>query len=156
MAKRNNKDTQLIKKVERLKSTEMMKRLMVDPVDEPEDLRDGEVFSGTAAAYVIGARDIHEITVGDYEVDLVTESRREELRATRQRRQREGKPVSKLSRYALRDETIIIFGPHVSPEDAVSALQRAIRTIENDGLLIGRDKKGGLTWEWAEDEHHQS
>jgi hypothetical protein len=37
----------------------------------------------------------------------------------------------------------VIFGPELSPSDAVDALQLLIENIRKDGLLIGRTEKDG-------------
>jgi hypothetical protein len=83
------------------------------------------------------------ITVSDYEIDLGRESRKEQLRYAR--RSQSHSPAELTN--ALQDEVFIIFGPDVSPRDAVKALRRISESIKSNGLLTGSNNKGDLVWE---------
>jgi hypothetical protein len=85
--------------------------------------------------------------VGDYDAEATLETWPGEIRADRARRKREGKAVARLHNESLRDRVLIAFGPLVSPEHAVAALEQAIKSITKDGLLIGSDQQGSIAWE---------
>src|SRR3712207_2619589 len=88
-----------------------------------------DVFEGTGSIYSV-ERDGHiDYILGDYLIEADPESWPEQYRAYRQHRLREGRPVPKLRKPSLRDKVLVVFGPEVSAQQAVAALQRAIADI---------------------------
>ncbi len=106
-----------------------------------------DVFQGTTAIYVIERDGYADLFVGDYEINAMRETWKEQLRANRQRKRRKGRAVPRLPADSLHDKVLIAFGPQVSPKQAVAALERAIESIKGHGLLIGRDSHGNIAWE---------
>jgi hypothetical protein len=79
----------------------------------------------------------------DVEVQTLEESDVKELRGYRERRRRAGKKMPTLRRDALHDEMLVLFGPELSPKDAIDSLQALIDKIKSEGLLIGRTEPHG-------------
>ena len=44
-----------------------------------------------------------------------------------------------LPKDALLDDIVVLFGPQVSPKDAILSLEHAIKLIKTNGILVGRD-----------------
>jgi hypothetical protein len=86
------------------------------------------------------------ITVGDYDIDLSRETRKDQLRYGR--RSQSHSPAELPD--ALQEEVFVVVGPDVSPGDAIKALRRIIERIKSDGLLTGSNDKGDLVWEMTD------
>jgi hypothetical protein len=106
-----------------------------------------DVFHGTAAIYLIDRNGHADFFVGDYEVDATQETWKEQVRADRLWQEQVGTVPARLPRDSLRDQVLIAFGPQVSAQQAVAALERAIQSITAGGLLIGTDPQGSIAWE---------
>jgi hypothetical protein len=87
-----------------------------------------------------------EITMSDYEIDLDSETREEQLRYARRTQVKAPAELCDV----LQDEVLVIFGPDVSPRVAIKALRRIIESIKGTGLLIGRNENGDLVWEMTD------
>ena len=106
-----------------------------------------DIFRSTGTIYIIEF-DIHpDVFIGDFEIDAMLESWPEQIRATRQSRKQEGIAVAKLPDHSLRDKVLIAFGPEVSAQQAIAALEQATQNITINGLLIGNDPEGNVAWE---------
>ena len=99
------------------------------------------LVSGTAVTYSV-TQDGHAAYQGDYEINSRSDSRPQDVRAFRQSQTRKGQAKGRLSRERLGGEMAIMFGPEMSPANAVRALKRLAKWIEEKGLLIGRDETG--------------
>jgi hypothetical protein len=71
------------------------------------------------------------------------EATHREFRAYQQQRQAAGKGIGRRKKDHLGNELLVIFGPELSPSDAVKALQLLIANIRKNGLLNGRTEKDG-------------
>ena len=102
---------------------------------------EGDEFNGTYIVY--GGTPVGSTPFAcDVEIHSLEESKDDELRAHRLRQKRQGKPVRALRKDALHDELFVVFGPEMSPSEAVETLRFLAAEIERDGLLIGRRKNG--------------
>jgi hypothetical protein len=106
-----------------------------------------DVFHGTTAIYVIEGDGYVDFFIGDYEVSALEETWKEQVRAERLWQEQAGTTPAKLPRDSLRDQVLVAFGPEVSAEQAVVALEKAIQSITAGGLLIGTDPQGSIAWE---------
>ncbi len=70
-----------------------------------------DVFQGTTAIYVIERDGYADLFVGDYEINAMRETWKEQLRANRQRKKRKGRAVPPLPADSLHDKVLIAFGP---------------------------------------------
>lgn len=103
---------------------------------------EGDEFNGTYIVYG-GTPNCVTPFACDVEIHSLEESKDQDLRAYRLRRRRQGKSVRPLRRDALHHELLVIFGPEMSPREAVETLRSLAVEIERQGLLIGRVKKDG-------------
>ena len=78
-----------------------------------------------------------------YTLDLAgdTFEHRKKMRAYRLERIGRGKKPPKLLESTLQDEFLILFGPDISPQDAITSLTKVINHIERHGLLVGRNRR---------------
>ncbi len=106
-----------------------------------------DIFQGTGAIYAVESDGHVDIIMGDYLFEAMPESWPEQFRAYRQQLLESGKRVPNLPEYSPRDKVLITFGPEVSADQAVAALERAIESIKGNGLLTGRDHHRDLIWE---------
>ena len=99
----------------------------------------GETCFGTTAIYA--ARPNQWIHVqGDYGLDLCANTYPKESRAYRNAAKLRGKKRT-LRPEALRDETVVIFGPKVSPTQAIDLLRKLADDISKRGLFAGYDHR---------------
>src|SRR4051812_29776369 len=106
----------------------------------------GDHFEGTAVVYAVVVDD-HTCFQCDFELETLTETWPEQVRAQRLLRRKNGQPVHKAHRNQLAGELVIIFGPDLSANDAIVALKRLATSIRKKGLLIGRDDAGDFVIE---------
>jgi hypothetical protein len=100
-------------------------------------LGQGRECFGTAAIYA--ARPNEWIYVqGDYRFDLNGNTFPKESRAYRNAAKRRRKKVTSRPE-ALRDETIVVFGPDVAPLEAAKLLRKLAAEIEKRGIFAGFD-----------------
>lgn len=109
-------------------------------------MRTEDASAAAGIAYGIGAS--RSGSMGgyyDYNVEITTEAfkRRKEMRAYRLEQSSKGKKLSKLSGLTLQDDLFVLFGPDLSPKDAIASLFHVIQNIKKHGLLVGRDPKDG-------------
>ena len=103
-------------------------------------LGNGGICFGTAAIYV--ARPRYWVPIqGDYQVNLNSSTFPKETRAYRESAKRRGKKRS-VREESLRDETVVVFGPDVSPAAAVVLLGELASQINRHGLNTGLDHLG--------------
>ncbi len=95
-----------------------------------------DVFQGTTAINVIDRDGYADFFVGDYEVDATEETSKEQVWAERLWQEQVGTRPARLSPDSLRDQVLIAFGPRVSAQQAVVALEKATQSITAGGLLI--------------------
>jgi hypothetical protein len=72
----------------------------------------------------------------DYEIELGAQTFAKEMRAYRKRAKERGKNCV-LRAEALKNETVVLFGPNVSAEQAVKLLRSLANQIEKHGLYTG-------------------
>jgi hypothetical protein len=77
-----------------------------------------DVLQGTTAIYVIERNGHADLFHGDYGIDAMAETWKEQIRANRQRQKLKGSAVPQLPADSLHDKVLIAFGPLVSPEQA--------------------------------------
>jgi hypothetical protein len=96
-------------------------------------------------SYVVYGASAHFLTpfACDVQIQTLQESDNKQLRAHRLLRRQAGKKVPPLPQDALHDELLVIFGPEISPNEAVLVLRKLARHIERKGMLIGREKADG-------------
>ncbi len=99
----------------------------------------GSRFCGTASLYAATAND-HMWSISDYHLETMEETRLEETRAFRLAQKKEGRPVARLRKDQLAHELVILFGPEMTANEAVAALERVANDIRENGLMIGRDE----------------
>jgi hypothetical protein len=63
------------------------------------------------------------------------------MRAYRLVRAAQKKKLPKLEDDTLQDDLMILFGPDLSPQDAIASLSLIINHIKVRGLTIGRDSR---------------
>lgn len=105
-----------------------------------------EALHGTTVVYVVkGAGvDCYEC---DYEIRMAMETNREELRAVRQETLKRGASPGFLPQTCLHGEIAVMFGPEITPDNAVEFLETLARKIRQRGLVIGHDGRGRLIFE---------
>jgi hypothetical protein len=107
-----------------------------------------DTFEGTGSIYALSEHyPDPDVFTADYLIDFGADTWPEQMRAARLRRRQRGKRPHRLPRTSARHQILVVFGPEVSPGQAVKELKRAVKSIERDGLLIGRDRFGDLVWE---------
>ena len=106
-----------------------------------------DLFHGTTAIYSIARDGYTDFFIGDYEINATRETWREQVRAELLSQEQAGTPPAKLPRDSLRDQVLIAFGPQVSAQQAVVALEKAVQSITAGGLLIGADRQGSIACE---------
>jgi hypothetical protein len=110
---------------------------------------DSEEFRGIA--YGVCASRYTFIDGGYYHFDIHrttdTFKMRKQMRAYRLEQRAKGKRVKTPSSLALGDEIVVLFGPDVSPKDAIEALMRVIENVKREGLDLGKDSKGNDVFE---------
>jgi len=76
-----------------------------------------------------------------YNVSLATDAfeRRREMRVHRLKRAAKGKKLRELPRDTLQDDLVVLFGPDVSPNEAIASLSLDIERIRKNVLMVGRD-----------------
>jgi hypothetical protein len=72
----------------------------------------------------------------DYEIELGAQTFPKEMRASRKRAKERGKNRV-LRAEALKNETVVLFGPNVSAEQAVKLLRSLANQIKKRGLYTG-------------------
>ena len=104
---------------------------------------EGDDFNGTYVCY--GATPCGCITsfACDIDIQSLSETRVDELRAYRQMRQRRGRRLPSLRDKAFHEKIFVIFGPELSAKRAIAALEKLAENIKKHGLLIGRAEPEG-------------
>jgi hypothetical protein len=97
-------------------------------------------IQGQYVVYGVGAYGTIGADVCELRTDSWLTNDRKALRAYRSARRRAGKKVCVLDDQHLVDELLVAFGPEMSAEQAVSALERLARDIKANGLFIGCGK----------------
>ena len=100
---------------------------------------------GTAAIYSARS-EFWTYGQGDYEIQLGGDSYPKEMRAYRQRAKERGKKYA-LRDEALEDQVVVVFGPSISPEQAMNLLRQLANKISKRGLYAGQNKLGQATFE---------
>ncbi|MCG2633072.1 hypothetical protein L6654_41720 [Bradyrhizobium sp. WYCCWR 13023] len=98
----------------------------------------GEDFHGTAVVYVVKDGECLSIQC-DYELNTLFESRPQDVRAFRENLRRKGLKPRRLPDDQLHSEVVVIFGPELSPQQAVYQLEVLIGKIRKRGLQTGKD-----------------
>jgi hypothetical protein len=113
----------------------------------PRDRRIGDQRHSFGTAAICMARsEFWTYGQGDYEIKLGTQSFAKEMRAYRNRaKARRRKCV--LRNEALKNEVVVLFGPGVSPEQAIKRLRLLANQIGQGGLYIGKNQFGQATFE---------
>jgi hypothetical protein len=105
-------------------------------------------FEGTSVVYALSKHyPAPNMFAADYLIDFERVTWPERMRATRLRRQQRGKRPHHLPHTSARHQVLVVFGPEVSPRQAVKELKRVMKNIEKDGLLTGSNEIGDLVWE---------
>jgi hypothetical protein len=113
----------------------------------PRDRRIGNQGHSFGTAAICTARsDFWTYSQGDYEIKLGTKSFPKELRAYRKRAKKRGRKCV-LPNEALKNEVVVLFGPDVSPEQAIKRLRLLANQIGQGGLYIGKNQFGQATFE---------
>jgi hypothetical protein len=100
---------------------------------------------GTAAIYWARS-EFWTYGQGDYEIQLGAKSFPKEMRAYRQRAKERGKKYA-LRDEALEDQVVVVFGPSISPEQAMNLLRQLANKIGKRGLYTGDNQHGQATFE---------
>src|ERR1035437_8052405 len=100
---------------------------------------------GTAAIYAARS-DFWTYGQGDYEIEFGGDSYPKEMRAYRQRAKERGKKYA-LRDEALEDQVVVVFGPSISPEQAMNLLRQLANKIGRRGLYIGENQHGQALFE---------
>ena len=100
---------------------------------------------GTAAIYSARS-EFWTCGQGDYEIQLGGDSYPKEMRAHRQRAKERGKKYA-LRDEALEDQVVVVFGPSISPEQAINLLRQLANKIGRRGLYTGDNQHGQATFE---------
>jgi hypothetical protein len=95
---------------------------------------------GTAAIYAARSYSWKHYE-GDYEIKLGSKSYPKEMRAYLQGAKTRGKECMRREE-ALRGEAVVIFGPDISAEEAISLLRRLANEIAKRGLYVGEIRSG--------------
>jgi hypothetical protein len=83
---------------------------------------------------------------GDYEIELGASSFPKEMRAYRKRAKKRGKKCV-LRNEALKNETVVLFGPNVSAERAIQLLRKLANQIGKRGIYTGETQSGRTAFE---------
>jgi|ERR1700722_18330129 hypothetical protein len=82
----------------------------------------------------------------DYEIELGAQTYPKEMRAYRKRAKERGKDCV-LRAEALKNETVVLFGPNVSAARAVKLLRSLANQIKKRGLYTGETQLGQAAFE---------
>jgi hypothetical protein len=94
----------------------------------------GDVFVGTYVAHTATPwGDIVPFTC-DAELHSLDETRVDEFRAYRKAKKERGPKLRPLRDDAFQQEVCVIFGPRLSPKQAIAALERMVEYIQSNGL----------------------
>ena len=104
-------------------------------------MADRGFFHGTTMVYRVTPRDEFGIDCCqcDYDVSMEVDSRPQDARAIREEARGKGKKPRKLRYDELQNELLVILGPGMSANGAVSQLERLIKVFRERGMLCGRD-----------------
>ena len=80
----------------------------------------------------------------DFRIKTLEETHPDQTRAYREARKARGEGVLNIPNDQLKHEAVVLFGPDMTPNQAIAALRRLASKIENEGLLIGCKKKCGV------------
>ena len=100
---------------------------------------------GTAAIYWARS-EFWTYGQGDYEIQLGVKSFPEEMRAYRKRAKKRGENIA-LRDEALKDQVVVVFGPNISPEQAMNFLRKLANQIGQRGLYTGDNRHGQALFE---------
>lgn len=95
-------------------------------------------YSGHTYGYVLSNREGQVVFSCDYTMDPDAADRPEQTRAYREMRRSEKRKVPKIGKTALRDELMILPGAAMSPADVITALEKLIKHIKEDGMYVGK------------------
>jgi hypothetical protein len=100
-------------------------------------------FNGSYSCYGIAKSGSLLTLICDVAIDSLSESTISETRAHRNGRKARGKSLKPLRNDALHDEMVVVFGPEMSPRQALKALKTLQKSIKEYGLLVGRRRADG-------------
>jgi hypothetical protein len=100
---------------------------------------------GTAAIYAARS-DFWTYCQGDYEIELWARSFPKEMQAYRQRAKERSEKYA-LRDEALEDQVVVVFGPSISPEQAMHLLRQVANKIGRRGLYTGDNRDGQALFE---------
>jgi hypothetical protein len=103
---------------------------------------DGKEFCGTTVLYAITEEHSTAFQC-DFHIDAQNESHINETRAYRENLRKRNMVPTKLGDNRLWHEAVVLFGPEMTPKNAVAALRRLADEIEQQGMLIGRVERDG-------------
>ena len=108
-----------------------------------------DAFSGTTMVYRMTPEEL-DCCQCDSDVNLQIETRAQDVRAVREERRDKGCKPRKLRFGELHNELLVILGPGMSANDAITVLERLIKTFRSSGMLCGRDSSGMYMKVWEQ------
>jgi hypothetical protein len=102
-----------------------------------------ESLHGTTVVYIVKGAEV-DCYECDYEIRLMVETNKSELRAVRQQKLESGAGPGFLPQACLQGELGVIFGPEITPNSAAEFFETLARKIRQRGLVTGHDERGRL------------